>query len=205
MPAPVVGVAAQELWDSLGPWAEEDIDVWELLQFCQAFSIGLDDILDVVRDTEDGPGWSVVMDADRVPDEWVAWLGQFVGVRIPDDVTTLSAKRNWIKAVSGFKRGGPAALVASVQRYLTGTKTVILTERQGSAYGLGVSTYPGETPDPTKILPAVLEQKPGGIVVEVTVVAGNDYATLKATHADYADVEATYVDYAEVKADPDKQ
>lgn len=205
MPAPIVGTAAQELWDSLGPWAEEDVDVWDLLKFCQALGMGLDDILEIVRDTDDGPGWSIVMDVDRAPESWLSWLAQFVGVRIPDDVTTVSAKRNWIKSVSGFKRGGPLAIVASVQRYLTGTKTVFLTERLGSAYRIAVSTYSSETPDTSKVTSAVLEQKPGGIMLDYAAISGDDYATLLSTHSDYADVLGTYADYAEVLADPDKQ
>jgi hypothetical protein len=205
---PVVSQAAEDLYAALGPWAKADTDaaVWTLLELCEAIAGRLQKIEDVIRDdpTTNDPGWSIIMDVDRAPSEWLGWLAQFAGVRLLPGLSDAD-QRIRIKNTDGFKRGTPTAIVAAAQAFLTGTKTVYLTERHGSAYRLTVATKAAETASVANVLAAVLAQKPAGIVLAVTTVLGSDYATVRDTHSDYTDIKNTYAAYSEVLSNPSKQ
>lgn len=210
MARPVVSDAAVELYESLGPWhrkAEERgaaADRWELLEASEASVGGLAVVHVVILDTEDGPGWSIVLDPDRAPSEWLPWDAQFGGVRVLPGLPE-AEQRSRIKSTDGMRRGSPGAIVGAAQQFLTGTKTVYLVERHGSAYRLTVSTKASETPDLAVVARAVLAQKPGGLIMVVTTVLGGDYNSLRDTHPSYNDVLATFANYAEVLSDPTKQ
>lgn len=179
---------------------------YPLLALCEALIGQWQGIEDIIRDDPltDDPGWSTVMDVNRAPSEWLAWLAQFAGVRLRDGLSDAD-QRAWIKSTDGFRRGSPTAMVGAVQAYLTGTKTVYLTERHGSAYRLTVATKLSETPNTAQVAAAALLQKPAGIVMAVTVVNGSDYQTLRDTHDSYTDVKNTFVNYTEVISNPSKQ
>jgi hypothetical protein len=208
LPRPVVSQEAEDLYAGLGPWSKADTDnaFWYLLDLCEAVAGRLTPIEAVIRDdpNTDDPGWSIVMDVDRAPPEWLAWLAQFAGVRLLPGLSDAD-QRTRIKNTDGFKRGTPTAIVTAVQAYLTGGKTVYLTERAGSAYRLTVATKAAETPNTAAVAAAALQQKPAGIVMTVTTVAGGDYATVRDTHSDYTDVKNTYATYSEVLSNPSKQ
>lgn len=203
MARPVVSDIAEELYASLGPWQRrdtqigEDTDQWRLLELCEALAGGLQDVEDIVRDTDDDPGWSIVLDADRAPVDWLPWLGQFVGVRLPVGLSEAD-QRARIKSTDGFQRGSPEALKEAARSYLTGTKSVFFIERFGSAYRLHVATLIAETPDPGVVERALLEQKPAGIVMTYTAIAGWDYAALAFTQPTYASLPAAFDTYAEM-------
>src|SRR5947209_2404735 len=40
------------------------------------------EIAGYARDSDDGPGWSALLDLQRVPEKGLAWLAQFWGARI---------------------------------------------------------------------------------------------------------------------------
>lgn len=211
MPKTVVSDTATELYESLGPWyraAEArgvSTDKWELIEMCEAsIGLGLDPINVLVRDSDAGPGWSIVMDTDRAPVEWLPWNAQIGGVRVLQGLIE-AAQRARIKSTDGMKRGSPGAIVGAAQQFLAGTKTVYLVERHGSAYRLTVATNAAETPDLAAMTRAVIAQKPGGIVMAVTTVVGGDYNTLRDTHATYNEIKALYATYAEVLSNPTKQ
>lgn len=203
MPRPVVSDTAEELYASLGPWQRRDTaigeatDEWRLLELCEGLAGGLQGVEDIIRDTDDGPGWSIVMDADRAPVDWLPWLGQFVGVRLPPGLSE-AEQRARIKNTDGFQRGTPEALKAAARSYLTGSQSVFFIERYGSPYRLQVATLIAETPDPAVVERALLEQKPAGIVLTYATVAGHDYATLAATHVSYASLPGAYPTYADM-------
>lgn len=165
----------------------------------------LDDVADLSRDGEDGtPGWAGLFDLNRVPARYLPWLAQFVGVRIPPGLSE-AAQRQRIRETDGFRRGSPGAIKGAARQHLAGTRTVYLTERHGSAYGLTVATLENETPDPAAVVAAVKAQTPAGIVLAVTVVRGGTYQTLRDTHPDYADVRSTFVTYTDMRNDPARQ
>lgn len=53
---------------------------WPLLRFIASIADALQWTDSLVRDSDDGVGWSAVMDLDRIPDEGLPWIAQLVGV-----------------------------------------------------------------------------------------------------------------------------
>jgi hypothetical protein len=196
---------AARLYGMLAPLAQLDPDAgWSLLILHNAIGVMYQLVEDWVRDTADGPGWSLLMDADRCPNEALPWLGQFAGVRVLPG-SDADAQRARVKSTDGFRRGTRAALVGAAQATLTGAKTVVFRERDGAemgypnppevAYCLTVITYTAQTPDPTATLNALIAQKPGGIILQYRTAAGQDYQSVKDGYATYALVASTYHDY----------
>jgi hypothetical protein len=210
IPAPPAELApdtfAGRLYDMLEPLAEQDPQAgWSLLILCNAIGVPYQLVEDWVRDTPDGPGWSLLMDVDRCPSEALPWLAQFAGVRIPPAVVDDAERRAWIESTDGFNRGTRDALIGAAKATLTGAQRLIFRERDGAAYGattpdyayhLTVYSYATETPDATATLNALLAQKPGGIVLHYTAATMQDYQNVKDTNATYAVVLATFDDYA---------
>jgi hypothetical protein len=118
---------------------------YALAIFCQALGMTIDEINEYVRDSEDGPGWSMLLDLERAPEKALPWLAQFVGVRIAAGLTD-QQQRDWIAGTANWRRGTLAAMTAAVQATLSGSKQVIIRERFGGAYKLNVVTYKSETP-----------------------------------------------------------
>lgn len=190
---------AARLYGMLAPLAQQDgLASWSLLTFCNAIGLGYQLVEDWVRDTPDGPGWSLLLDLDRCPPEALPWLGQFVGVRLlpgADD----AASRTRIAETDGFHRGTPDALRSAAAATLTGNKHVVFTERyHGDAYALDVVTYVDETPDDATTLRALIAQKPGGIVLTYRSSVGQDYGVVDVTNASYSALHAKYASYAAV-------
>lgn len=219
MARPAVGTLAEEALERLDPVAHEDEQLdWPLLSYLGALLGRAQEVADLARDSDDGPGWSAIVDPERAPTAWLPWTAQLVGVRMPPpgspEYSELSedAQRLRIRETDGQRRGSVGALKGAARQHLVGpdgtpdTATVHIFERHGSAYRLSVATLDGETPDPARVEAALLDQKPAGIVLVYDVIeAGGDYDALASTHSDYADVAATFVDYHEVLIDPTKQ
>lgn len=203
---PAVSETAEDMYDALGYWAIRDTEGedWPLLEMTESIAGRLQPVEDVIRDEDDHPGWSIVVDVDRAPAEWLPWLAQLGGVRFLTALTE-SEQRAYIKTAPSQRRGSVRALKEAAKLSLTGTKTMYFTERHGSAYRLTITTLTSETPDPARLLEDVMAQKPAGIVLTVTQSDGGDYITLRDTHQDYADVESTFSDYIDVLADPSQQ
>jgi hypothetical protein len=203
MAAPTLTHSAQRLYDYLAPLAEEDErHGYALALYLSALARLVDEVADLSRDGEDGrPGWSDLFNPERIPARLLPWLAQFRGVQLPQGLA-VEEQRQRIREADGFRRGSPAAMIAAAKRTLTGTQTVYLTERSGSAYALTVATLTSETPDPAATLAALREQKPAGIVLTHALITGGDYGTLLGTHADYAEVLTDFATYADVLANP---
>jgi hypothetical protein len=163
------------------------------------------EIDDYASDGDEGEqGWSILVDLNRIPDKGLDWLAQFKGVSFPPGLTP-AQKRQQILLTSGWLRGTTGAMAAAPLPYLTGSKTVILRERDPAAcpsipaYGLTVITRTSETPDSAAVLRALIAQKPAGIILNYVVLAGQDYLILYNGGATtYANVFSTYATYAGV-------
>lgn len=196
---PAVHSTSKRLWEALGraftdPDAQEGTrHQWHLLRYVDVVGDQLGDVDDLVRDSDAGPGWSALLDIDRVPLVHLAFLAQFVGVRNP--AGTEAAQRAWVKARPGWSRGRVLTIVAAAQATLTGTKRVDVYERDGSAYRLRVRTYNAQTPDPAATEAAVLAAVPGGIVLTYESVAAGTYDQAAANFATYDVAAAAFVDY----------
>jgi hypothetical protein len=128
--APPLDSFAQELYDRLEPlqYAEAEHD-YALRKFCAALGVPFQQVEDLARDQVVEPppggfsqrvvhpGWSVLLDIDRVPDEALAWLGQFVGVPLNPDLDS-AGNRERIKTTEGWKRGTVGSIVGAAKSVL---------------------------------------------------------------------------------------
>lgn len=186
---------AADLYGSLEPLAGEDeANAWALATLCAAIGTMFQPAEDLARDTEEGPGWSAVVDLQRCPDDWLPWLAQFVGVTVPLALSP-AEQREVIASTAGFYRGTRAAMTGAIAATLTSTKTVEFRERQGSPYRLDVVTYIAETPDPALTARAALSQKPAGIVLTYAALPGATYTKIKAHFATYTALRSGYATY----------
>jgi len=135
-----------------------------LFQIVQDWSSDTDDV-------PSKPGYSLLVDASRVPDVAIPWLAQFVGSDVVIGVPA-SVQRTQLTGLGTWKRGTVAALKAAPVPYLTGSQTVIVKERDTGPYHLEVMTYANETPNQAAALAALLSQKPAGLVMTYVVFAG---------------------------------
>lgn len=205
-PRPAVQPITDDFYNDLGPWrrADETAATWQLLEYSDA-AVGLmQSIESIIRDSDAGVGWSSIMDVDRAPSAWLPWMAQLGGIRLEPGLSDVN-QRARIKSTDGFRRGSPGAIVGAAQQYLTGTKTVYLVERHGSAYRLTVAVKASEVADIAAVQRAVTAQKPAGIVLTVTTTLGGDYNTLRDTHASYNVVKAVFPTYASIVSDPSLQ
>lgn len=199
MPAPAISTSGEELYSELKvtqPGDEQRGWPWRL--FLGALGRVLGQLPDLVRDSDDGPGWSAVVDPDRTPDP--AYTAQFNGVRLTQGASD-AQHRQEIRNAAGLRRGGRDAQIDAAQLYLTGTRYVGVFERDGSAYRETVVTRSVETPMdpadtwatagsmpwqaipaastwanvastgglPTRLWNALLSQKPAGLVMTLIV------------------------------------
>lgn len=205
MPAPTVGSFTVRLYEELKPLAYGDGDPhWYLLNFLSAISELYQDVYDYASDTDDGPGWSVILDLDRAPLAAVPWLAQFIGAVPParlvaeTDEEYLTRIREYVRGAEGFKRGTPAALKKAAQLHLTGNKNVFFLERDTSAYHLTITTLTYETPDAAVVNAALQAAKPGGLVLVHQTANGQLYFNLPLKHASYTIMNAAYATYAAI-------
>lgn len=206
MAAPTLTTTAERLYDDVAPLAYDDeAQGYALALYLQALATMLDEVADLSRDSEEGrPGWSQLFDLDTVDAKFLPYVGQFIGVTVPPELSA-EAQRARIRSTDGFRRGTPAAIIGAAQQHLTGTQKVYLTERHASAYRLTVATLTSETPDPDAVVRALAEQKPAGLILTHSVIPGGDFDTLRDTHSDFADVTATFANFDELRADPAMQ
>lgn len=181
---------AEQMYEALGPFAEDD-ESGDLQAFCEVLCGPLEPIWERVRDRDDMPGWTLLFNADLAPVEALPWLAQFVGVQLQPGWSE-QEQRDAIKDPPGFRRGTRAAMRRDVQRTLTGTKSLSIFERDGSAYALTVRTLTSETPDEAATLAAVLGQKPIGLALDYDAIAGQTWNDVVAAEATWNDVVADY-------------
>lgn len=210
MAAPVVEPTTVELYAAVESITapDEELD-WPLLRFLASVGDQLWETERLNRDDPAGhPGWSALLDLDRIDDEWLAYVAQFIGVRLIAG-TTPEQQLVRIAEAAGMQRGRPSAIRGAAKQFLTGTKTVQLFERyQGDAYRLRLRTFAPETPDADAVEAAVRALKPAGITLLYDVSTGQTYQELlvgEGNHSGtggnrtYADVKASYATYADVK------
>ena len=163
----------QSLFDLLQPMFYDDANQgYALGIYLSGLGLNFEIVEEYARDTDDGKiGYSLLVDANRVPDEAITWLGQFVGIQITQGLPPSQQKQQLV-GLGTWKRGTVAALKAAPLPFLTGSQTVIVKERDTSPYHLLVETLASETTDSAKVLAALLTQKPAGLVLNYVVFSG---------------------------------
>lgn len=156
----------------------------------------------------DDPPWSILMDVDRIPDEGLAWFGQFMGVVINPNID-VNSQRQQIRDRSGWRRGTVPVIRAAVRQVLTGTQTVEFLERDTSPYHFNIATYSAETSAFAQaIIPNIVrDNKPAGLQFTYTLIAGSPgaattYENLFLDFPTYADVLHDEQSYEEVLTNP---
>lgn len=192
---------ADRMYGVLEPYTYADAqNGYALQKFLESIGEMYEEIIDFAYDTDTDDGWTLLLDVARVPSKAIDWLGQFVGV-VPLDGLTDAQKIQRIVAREGFSRGTPHGMRAAAQVFLTGTKTVNIFERDTSPYHLTVQTYTSQTPNSAAVLAALISQKPAGLVMVYSVVAGQNYQQLKTNHTPYSAVKSFYPNYSGVRND----
>lgn len=198
---PNLGSLAEELYSQLAPFqtfslggrevTDEEMG-WALLIYWGLIIKLWQPVNDLARDSAAGPGWSALLDPDRIPDEGLPWLSQLVGVSLLSGMTP-AEQRTRIKSTDGMRRGTPAAVAAAAQRHLTGAKNVIINERlANNANVIGVVTYTAETPDPEQTRLDIEEQLPWWVKLQQTVAPAWNYDALRTAFDDYAAIRTHY-------------
>lgn len=187
----------QQIEASFAPWLAHDPQN-ALLNVLAALAQMGEQVYGIVADqgSPDDPanytaGWSVLLDPDNCPAQFISYGAQFVGVQIPPSTGETDARAIW-KEEAGFSRGTPAAIIAAARRYLTGTKSAILLERQGSsgplsAYEFVLQVKPAEVVSVTQLTAAVDAARPAGITWALVQTAGTTWAS--ETHTWTADTQ----------------
>jgi hypothetical protein len=104
-----------------------------------AVTLANEEIDGYVRDTDAGPGWSVILDVDDTPMKGLRWLGQLVGVALRQqrngetDANFTIYARDAIRRQGGRQRGTTDAQMSAIQDTLTGTKSVLRRGTLGHA------------------------------------------------------------------------
>jgi hypothetical protein len=199
--SPELGSVGDRLYADMAPlaWCDDDYG-WALAYLCGAVGVMYQEVDDLVRDAPGVPGWAAVLDVNLCRDDWLPWLGQFVGV-VTVAGSTPDEMRAALMALVGFRRGSVGAIRAAAQTTLTGSQTVIVAERYtGDAYKLAVRTVTAQTPDAAATLAAILTQKPAGLVLDYATVAGQTYDAVRVAYATYAVVRSTFLNYGRLAA-----
>jgi hypothetical protein len=149
---------AQRLWDALEPMARADAaNGWGLLAYLDTIGQMFQPVADLAEDDVNGiPGWSRILDIDRADDDGLPWLSQLLGIQLVGGRTAdqwrqdIRDRRNW-------ERGTVRSFVDAARPYLTGSRTVIVRERDVTPYHVTVVTYAHETNEDTIYYSDILE------------------------------------------------
>lgn len=156
---------ADQLLEELEPILTTDFE-----QYLAAIVAMFAEVEQYTLDTDDGDGWSILLDVDRCPAKALPFLGQMIGVDVPVGMAEADA-RALIRDRPQWRRGTPSRMIEVAQATLTGSKFVDLIERSAAAcpadpaYGVTVVTRTSETTDPAVTLAALLAAKPAGLVL----------------------------------------
>jgi hypothetical protein len=194
--APDLTPTGEFLWDEVGvAQPGDDTRGWPARMLIGAVARACGPLFDLVRDTDDGPGWSAVLSDERCPVWALPWLAQFAGVTLSPGLTE-AQQRMRVCSPPSFDRGTFAGMIAAVRQTITGTGYVFALERQGSPYRITIVTRTSETPSPATTLAAAKSQKPAGLVLTHVVTTVRTYLENTTTAPTYGARTSTYANYA---------
>lgn len=148
--------------------------------------------------------WETLFNVDLCPEEFLPWLGQVVGVRMPTGLTG-DQMRDFIRDLSFEEIGTTRAITAAVRAVLTPSDpavpaTVYFRERDnGDAYYLEIITLTAETPDQALVEAAIDSQLPAGIIVSHRTTLAWDYQQMTAEGGTYLVQKSTYATYSTLR------
>lgn len=184
----------RRLYGRLGPAVTDD-DPGELLRWLDGAGAQLGQIADVARHWAGWHGWRSLLDPNRSPGRYHAWLAQWVGLQLPGGLR-LWESRQYLLRRDSWRRGTPDAIEAEVEDELAGDQRVELSERHDNPYHFRVRTFDDETPDDADLDAAIRREKPAGVTFTVEVATGAAYNQLSYQFDTYDDLDAAFGDYA---------
>lgn len=213
MPEPIYSETTERVYERLPQvYRREDaLQDWQLKKY-MASILEIQHTVNVLIDRFDytPPDDGVVGDTSDLVDPltadeaWLPWLGQLVGVRINQALTTAQQREAIRTALSGTQAGTKASIAAAAKTALTGTQTVYVHPFSTTAGGIGAGgqwdvlllTISSETAgDPVQ---AVIDAdaKPAGIQLWHDTY-GATWDTIEATYATWNAVDAATWDTIE--------
>lgn len=179
--------------------ASDESNGWALHHLCNALAIGFNHLHDIVVGDDEHPGWSAILDPDRVNDDELAYPAMLRGVTLAPNLDAES-QRIRIAETSNQNRGGPDAIKGAARQFLTGERRVLLDEFYlDDPYQVRVRTFENETPYPDRVQAALETQVPGLIQLTYEVVPGLTYGELTGEEVDYAGLEAKGGTYGDLR------
>jgi Phage tail protein (Tail_P2_I) len=173
----------QRLYDNLYPLTGAEARLgWPLLSYIDALGLMFQKGADLVQDGPNGePGWSIILDINRCPDEGLPWLGQLIGMHFYQGIAA-DQMRQQIRDHLSWQRGTLNSIVQAIRLFLTGTQTVQITERDTSPYHFLATIWAAEAPSDTSATSPLVRYvnmyaKPAGLQWTLTVNPGTPPAT----------------------------
>ena len=192
------------LLESMASWVDP---AGALTAYNEAIGSMFDPVAEIVYDVGSPdqpatytPGWSVLLDPDNCPTQYLPYCSQFNGTGVQPGTADADA-RSLIKSEAGFNRGTPSAIVTAAKRFLTGTQSCILLERTPDPYSIAVIVRPEQVIDLTKLTNAVLAVKPAGIVLAVIQTDGWVIFQMEASQATLSALEANFATITGLEGD----
>lgn len=93
--------------------------------------------LDELAHDSGGVPWSTLLDINRIPDEGLAWIGQFVGVKVNQSLS-VSDQFQQVREHSGWNRGSLPAMTKAIRNFVGDNIDFFINERSEDAYTLEV-------------------------------------------------------------------
>lgn len=217
MTQPVVAPFTQRVYERLpGFYRDADVDQgWTLLRYLSLLGDQageVDALYERIQYLPPDAGGasgdtSDLTDPTTADREWLAWLGQMLGVIVTPGMSDQAARDAVAFASGGWRAGTRAAMADAARSALTGTRYVRIYDHSdemppgdATQWDVLVVTRSSETPDPAVVLDAIVEKgaKPAGVVLHHQTY-GATYAQVRAakagmTFADRQDRFPTFTD-----------
>jgi hypothetical protein len=174
---------------------------WPLLTLLAGMGVAFGPLHDLVRDTDEGPGWSPLLDPARAPAWALPWLAQLAGVTL----TPGAPRRRVARGDHQPARVSPRHPAGDRRRDRADADrrpAVTLRERDGGPWLITVITYTAETPDPAAAERAARSQKPAGLLMTFRVDPGWRRRQLEATYSTrtVGDIEAAFATVGDLES-----
>jgi hypothetical protein len=187
---------ADDLVEALAPWMTSDFEdylraIGEMFAETELYS----------ADSDDGEGWTILLDPDRCPPGALDYLAQFPGERLPAGLSD-ALKRERIKDRANQLRGTTWSIFAAAQRSLTGSRLVAITEQYtADPDKIRVVTYTAQTPNPAQVLADLLEVVDIDLSLTYETLDGQTWNDAGAAYATWNDAGAAYATWNDAAAD----
>jgi hypothetical protein len=188
----------EQLYDATGFHRDDDTD-GSLRKFCEALCDPTQPVYDLVREREGQAGWTILLDPDECPAQFLPYLAQYVGVVVVPEQTEQQL-RDEIREPTGWKRGQPEAVRIATRRGLTGENPLVIIHERTPAPGeTYIRTLLSQTPNPTATAATIRAALPAGERLSYEAIEGVTVADVSAS-AKWTTVADLAAAFSSVKA-----